>query len=180
MAPPPGQLVDYAPAAALPKDVGPDRLATDPKALLQFVEANPDRLNVEKMDPALVLTLSQVLLRADRTFMAEKLLADAAAKWPERTDLIRGWARVAISLGRPVAARKALEVAVKAAPQDPVMQYLLGRACVAHQPATAESDACAKAAFETTLSLAPEYSDADGVTARDLRQIIARLAATKR
>jgi predicted Zn-dependent protease len=180
VAPPSAALVDLTPKPPLAKDLGPERLATDPVALLQFVEANPERMDVNKMDPALVLTLTQVLLRADRTFLAEKLLFQAAAKWPDRTDLARGWARVAISLGRPAAAKARLEKALVAAPGDAVSHYLLGRACVGQQPATPESDACAKKAFETVLELNSAYTDADGVTAKDLRAILARLGAPDR
>lgn len=177
VAPPSTSMVSLAPLAPLPDNIGPDTLATDPVALVQFVERNPGRLDVEKMDPALVLTLSQVLLRADRTFLAEKLLADAHAKWPERVDVMRGWARVLVSIGRPTVAREALQKGVIAAPEDATMQYLLGRACIGQTPQSAANDACAKAAFEAVLRISPTYQDADGVTAQDLRGILRKLAS---
>ncbi len=180
VAPTRGELVPLTAEPALPADVKPQDLADDPAALVRFVTANPERLNVEKMDPALVLTLVQVLLRADRTFLAERLLHDAHRKWPDRIDLSRGWARVLVSLGRPDAARPVLVDAQGKAPGDPVVRYLLGRACLASLPQTPEKDACARAAFEAVIEIAPDYRDPDGVSAADLKGIVARLAVGKR
>ncbi|MCA9542750.1 MAG: tetratricopeptide repeat protein [Myxococcales bacterium] len=179
VAPTDRELVPLNPPEPLPAGVRPEALASDPEALVRFVAANPERLDVKQMDPALVLTLVQVLLRGDRTFLAEKLLHDAHRQWPERVDLARGWARVLISLGRPDAAIPVLEDAQGKAPGDPVVRYLLGRACLGSQPNTPEKDACARKAFEAVIELNPQYTDPDGVRAQDLMGIIQKLSANR-
>ena len=177
VAPTAEELVPLTPPEPVAAGIRPEALANDPDALVRFVTANPERLDVKQMDPALVLTLVQVLLRGDRTFLAEKLLHDASKHWPERIDLARGWARVLISLGQPDAARPVLEAAQAKLPTDPVVRYLLGRACLGSKPSTPEKDACAKKAFEAVLELNPQYRDPDGVRAQDLMGIIQKLGA---
>ena len=178
MAPPKASLVALNPKPPLAAEVSPEVLATDPAALIQFVEQHPDRLNVEKMDPALVLSLSTVLLQADRTFMAERLLADASARWPERVDLLRAWGRVLVSIGRPTAARALLTTGVQEAPKSAVMQYLLGRACLGERPPSPKNERCALKAFKAVLELEPAFKDPDGITAQDLRGLVAKLSSS--
>lgn len=177
VAPTARELVPLNPPEPLPKGVRPEALANDPDALVRFVAENPERLDVKQMDPALVLTLVQVLLRGDRTFLAEKLLHDAHAQWPDRIDLARGWARVLISLGQPDAAIPVLEAAQTKAPGDAVVRYLLGRACLGSRPTTPAKDTCARKAFEAVIELNPQYADPDGVRAQDLMGIIQKLSA---
>ncbi|MCA9537302.1 MAG: tetratricopeptide repeat protein [Myxococcales bacterium] len=175
VAPPRQGLVDWHPPAAVPANADPAVLATDPVAFARFIETRPDRLDVARMEPALVLTLAQLLLRADRTFVAEKLLYDAAQHWPERADLTRAWARVLISLGRPQAAERALTAAIARSPGDAILRYLLARAILGG-PRQAETEQKAKAALEAVLEIDPQFRDADGVTAADVRAVIERLA----
>jgi hypothetical protein len=167
--------VPLDPKSAAPADFSPEALSRDPQAIVRFVESDPSRLDVQRMDPDLVLTLVQMLLRADRTFTAEKLLYQAVARWPENLELVRGHARVAVSLGRPRAAITALTAAVARVPGDPMLRYLLGRAHLGIEPPNAANDALAKAAFEAVLEIDPGYRDPEGVGPEDLRAIITRL-----
>lgn len=163
------------PPPALPEAVDPKSLADDPDALVRFVEARPERLDVGSMDPALAMTLAQVLLRGNRTFLAEKLLYDATRRWPDRVDLARAWARVLISLGRPTPAREALTALREAAPGDPVLRYLLARALLAEESRTMALTRAAVQELEAVLEIDPQYADPDGVTAADVKLVLARL-----
>lgn len=175
VAPAPARVVALKPQADAPADLSPEALSRDPQAIVRFVESDPKRLDVQRMDPDLVLTLVQMLLRADRTFTAEKLLYDALERWPDNLDLVRGYARVVISLGRPRAAITRLTPAVTKVPGDPMLRYLLGRAHLGVEPPTPANDAAAKAAFEAALEIDPAYRDPEGVGPEDLRAIITRL-----
>ncbi|MCA9556934.1 MAG: tetratricopeptide repeat protein, partial [Myxococcales bacterium] len=132
-------------------------------------------LDAAKMEPVLLLTLAQILLRGDHTFVAERLLWQGAQHWPERADVLRAWSRVLISLGRPDAARTALSKVVGLTPTDPVAQYLLARSLLSIEPRARANDVAARAALTQVLTLAPTYRDADGVDAREIKMVIEQL-----
>ncbi|MEZ4468349.1 MAG: hypothetical protein R3F60_02910 [bacterium] len=175
VAPSRGEAVPWVPPPPPPESLGPDALR-DEGAIVRYLETHPDRLGVESMSsPDIAKVMAQVLLRADRTFLAERLLAQASEKWKEDNDLRRSHGRVLLSLGRSDAARTLLAAVAAADPEEPSTRYLLGRAWLAAEPRTAETDAQALAAFERTLALAPDYRDPDGVTAAMIRDLIARV-----
>jgi predicted Zn-dependent protease len=178
VAPPKAQRVPFTPSTLTAEQIKNgklEELARDPQALVRFLEADPSRLSAEGRNPADVLNFAQVLLRLDQTFLAERLLGNAARKWPEDVDVTSAWARVLVSLGRPDAAMPVLERDIAARPTDPSLRYLQGRALLGTEPRTPEVEAQAAAAFEKVLALKPDYQDPEGVTAQDLRAIIDRL-----
>jgi len=73
--------VEYQPKAQPSADAlaNPDALARDPGKLVAFLEANPDRMRVKQMEPALVMTIAQILVDGTKLFLAEKMLSEAAA-----------------------------------------------------------------------------------------------------
>lgn len=177
-----GARVPLRAPAPLPVDregLDPARLAQDPDLFGRFIEADPARLDTASMEPAVALTLAQILLRGERTFLAEKLLYDASRKWPERADLTRAHARVLISLGRPRAAVDGLNAAIGRSPGDASLRYLLARALLA-MPRDVVTTGGAVAALEATLEIDPFYADPEGTTASDIRQVIERLKAGER
>ncbi len=180
-APPKGRLVPFTtpPPSPSPEQLkeGGEAALRDPKTLVRYLEEDPSRLTVEGRTPAEVLGFAQVLLRLEEVFLAERLLAKAHQKWPEEADLAGAWGRVLVSLGRPDAAKRALDDALARQPDDPTLHYLLGRALLGMEPRTPEVEARAAAAFEKTLQLAPQFTDPDGVTATDLRSVTGRLRA---
>lgn len=161
--------VEYAPAAPVAEEMDPEAMARDPARLALFFRQDPRRLETARMTPELARMLSGILLRGNETFLAEKLLHNAAKRWPEETPLTRAWARVLLSLGRPEAARRVLEETVAAAPKDPTAQYLLGRAYMSIDARDPASQDKILAAFEATLAAAPDYRDSDGVGANEIR-----------
>lgn len=180
--PPRGARVPLRAPTPLPADregLDPALLAQDPDLFGRFIEADPARLDTASMEPAVALTLAQILLRGERTFLAEKLLYDASRKWPERVDLTRAHARVLISLGRPRAAADGLRAAIARSPGDASLRYLLARALLA-MPRDAMATGGAVAALEAVLEIDPGYVDPEGTTASDIRQVIERLKAGER
>ncbi len=175
IAPPPSAMVPVAPPVPLPDNVDPTWFTEHPDALARFLAERPDRLDAAKMEPVLLLTLAQILLRGDHTFVAERLLWQGAKQWPERAEVVRAWARVLVSLGRPSAARDALEKVVALAPMDPAAQYLLARAFLSLEPRARAHDLAARAALAKVLAIAPGYRDADGVDAREIKLVIEQL-----
>lgn len=167
-APPPLPTADEA--------LDPARLANDPELFGRFIEANPARLDVASMEPEVALTLAQILLRGDRTFLAESLLHAARTRWPERADLARAHGRVLVSIGRPQAALDVLRAAVERSPGDPSLRYLVGRALLS-LPRSRANELAAVQALEAAIEIDPRYADPEGVTADDIRQVIARIRA---
>lgn len=159
-------------------DLDPAQLASDPEMFGRFVEANPQRLDVSLMEPAVALTLAQLLLRGDRTFLAERLLHAASARWPERVDIVRGHGRILISLGRPEAALRALQPAVQRSPGDPALRYLIGRALLS-LPRSRANEQAAIEALEAVIEIDPAYRDPEGVTAADIREVVDRVRASQ-
>jgi tetratricopeptide (TPR) repeat protein len=180
-APPKSALVPWTPPPPPPSpeqlQAGGEAALRDPKALVRYLEADPSRLTVEGRTPAEVLGFAQVLLRLEEVFLAERLLFRAHEKWPEDADVAAARGRVLVSLGRPEAARRTLDEALARRPDDPTLHYLRGRALLGMEPRTPEVEGQAAAAFEKTLQLAPDFTDPDGVTAPDLRNVIGRLRA---
>lgn len=167
-------FVAPTPLPAVDEALDPQTLANDPDLLGRFIEANPKRLDATDMEPEVALTVAQILLRGDRTFLAERLLWSAMRRWPERADIIRAHARVLISLGRPDAAIRELRGAIQLSPGDPAARYLLGRALLT-LPASTTSEAQARTAFEAVLEIDPNYRDPEGVGAADIRRVLTRL-----
>ena len=159
----------YKPAAPVAAEIDPEQMARDPARLAAFFRQDPSRLEITRMTPELARMLSGILLRGNETFLAEKLLHNAAKRWPDEVAITRGWARVLLSLGRPEAARRVLEKTVAGAPTDATAQYLLGRAYMSIDPKDPASQKKILAAFEATLAVAPDYRDSDGVGAKEIR-----------
>jgi len=155
------QRVEYQPKAQTSAEAlsNPDALARDPGKLVAFLEANPDRMRVKQMEPALVMTIAQILVDGTKLFLAEKMLSEAAAHWSDRPDLKRALGRILIRLGRPNAARRTLSAAVLLAPSDAESHYLLGRAAIRCEPFTDALQDEAIKAFEMTLSISPTFTD---------------------
>lgn len=180
VAPLQANAVHWTPPKAAPATLDPATAMDDPAALVRFFEANKARIDVTNMGhPDIAKALAQVFLKANRTFMAEKLLSLAVAKWPEDVALNRAWGRVLLSLGQP-AARDRLRKTIELAPTDPTSKYLLGMALLRIEPRTAMGTQEAIGLFETVLVLDPQYTDADGVGPADLRQVITRLKSGDR
>lgn len=167
--PPASARVPYVPEAPIPENIDPDSLVRDPTRLAAFFRQDMARLDSERLTPDLARMLAGILLRGNETFLAETLLHNAAKRFPEDTEISRAWGRVLISLGRPEAARRILETVVGKAPDDPTAHYLLGRAYMGVDPQDPANRKKIAAAFETTLKLAPDYTDSDGVGAREIR-----------
>ncbi len=173
--PPATARVRYEVEVPLAEDASPEALARDPRRLAAFFRQDPERLGSDRMTPELARMLAGILLRGNETFLAETLLHNAAKRWPKDAETLRAWGRVLISLGRPEAARRALDTAVAANPKDPTAHYLLGRALMAIDPQDPVNQAKVLAAFEATLAAAPEYVDSDGVGAAEIRAAIAQI-----
>lgn len=179
--PPAASRVPLKPPPPLPAadaELDPATLAGDPELFGRFIEANPKRLDVSLMEPAVALTLAQLLLRGDRTFLAERLLHAASAKWPDRADIVRGHGRVLVSLGRPEAALRALQPAVQRSPGDPALRYLIGRAYLSLPRSRANEEAAIQA-LEAAIEIDPAYRDPEGVTAADIRQVVQRIRTSQ-
>lgn len=177
VAPPRSARVPYAAVPPVDPKAGEEEWLRDPRALIRFLETQPERLTAEGRTPAEVLSFAQVLLQLDQIFLAERLLGQAAAKWPEDDAVAAAWGRVLVSLGRVEPARRTLSAAIARKPDDATLHYLLGRALLGVEPRTEAVATEAAAALEKALTLAPTFQDAEGITARDLRAVIDRLRA---
>ena len=176
VAPPASRWVQVNPTrvdpAALPS---PEAMIRDPKLLIAFIDQHPGRLDAKSMSPPLVLTLTRLLVDADRVFDAERLLSQARALWPEDGAVTRAWVRVGLGLGRATAALKALEAEAGRRTDDPSLLYLQGNAWLQIRPRTEATLRGAFAAYARLVGVAPEYRDADGVTAAQIRQAVSRM-----
>lgn len=153
----------------------PEALIRDPKALVAFIDQNPGRLDASQMNAELVLTLTRLLVDADRVFDAERLLAQARGQFPDDWALTRAWARVVLGIGRSNAVSDALERDLVRHPREPTLHYLLGNAWLQARPRTEVSLRRAFTAYAQVLALAPDYRDPDGVTALQLRSAVTRM-----
>ena len=79
-----------------------------------------------------------------------------------------------ISIGRPEEALSQLDEGVRQSPGDPAMRYLKGRALMA-MPRSPRTTLQAAAELEAVLEIDPAYADPEGVTAADIRQVLARM-----
>jgi hypothetical protein len=170
-----GDLVPMTPQQTTRVDVAPKAgdIARNPRALVAFLKKNPDRMNVDTMNPALVLTMSELLLDGQAWFVSEKLLHQAVKKWSDRPDLKRAYGRVLIQLGRPDYAVKLLE-SVGGDP-DAETQFLTALGLVRSEPKTEEKSRRALTAFRAVLKKQPGYVDASGWSARDIQAQIDRM-----
>ena len=176
--PPKAELVPMKGETALSADLNPDAdsMAKDPLVLIEFLKENPDRLNVSRMNPALVLTMTELLLNGHAWVLASKLLHQAVAKWPERNDLRRSYGRVLIQLGRPDYALTVLKPIPEKS--DAEASFLVGLATVRSNANSADKAQRAIRAFQETLSIEPNYVDASGWTARDIKNQIDRMTGS--
>lgn len=128
------------------------------------------------MEPGLLTAIAQLLLNDGRVFEAERLLHQGLARWPENVDIARRWAGIAVRLNRVEAARPVLE---RFAPTstDPSLHYLLGVATIRREPRTEADLRATLAAWEKVVALDPNYIDADGSKAEEIRNAIAKLKA---
>jgi len=174
VAPPRSQSIPWEKRTLAPGET-PDAeaLARDPKLLSAWLEQNPEKLDVSQMDPALLLSLVQMLLSGSRVFEAERLLYQGLKRWPENLELARRWGGIVVRLGRTEAARETLERIAPVA-NDPALYYLLGTIYIRREP-RAEADLRSALAWEQVLALAPDYRDPDGSNAEQIRNAIEKL-----
>jgi hypothetical protein len=176
VAPPASRWVSLQKPAFDPQNPpSPEALIRDPKALVAFIDQNPGRLDASQMNAELVLTLTRLLVDADRVFDAERLLAQARAQFPDDWELTRAWARVVLGIGRSNAVSEALERDLVRHPREPTLHYLLGNAWLQTRPRTEISLRQAFTAYARVLALAPDYRDPDGITAPQLRSALSRM-----
>ena len=174
VAPPPEALIPWKAEAAVQGEVDPASLIQQPDRLAAFLQADPRRMDAERMQPELLLSMAQILLRGNRTFLAEQLLSRGAARWPDAIEVHRAWARVLLSIGRPQSGLRVLDAAAEHAASDPTVHYLRARALLQHDP---RRDAAALAALRTVISLDPSYKASDGLSAQELVDGLLKLEA---
>ena len=80
--PPAGERIAFAEKAETEEPSDPNSLLKDPQMLVRFIKANPSRLSVDAMNPALVLTITRVLIDGGALFIAERLLSEAGKNGP--------------------------------------------------------------------------------------------------
>lgn len=177
VAPPPQAWHRLKPAPAPPPadQLGTEQLLHDPDALVRFIEANPERIQGAQMPPDLALTLARLLLQAQHLFTAQQLLAEASAAHPEDLQLAALYVQVLTSLGQPAPAIAHAQALVERQPEQALAHYLLARALLGTEPESPHRLRAAIASLEQTLRLAPNFQDAQGVTAPQLRDLIERL-----
>jgi hypothetical protein len=83
--------------------------------------------------------------------------------------------RVVLGLGRATAALQALEAQAGRRTDDPSLLYLQGNAWLQIRPRTEATLRGAFAAYARLVGVAPEYRDADGVTAAQIGQAVSRM-----
>ncbi len=150
----------------------PASLVQQPKRLAAFLKGDPKRLDPERMQPELLLSMSQILLRGNHTFLAEQLLSRGAARWSDQVAIHRALARVLLSIGRPHSGLRVLDGIAERAGTDATVHYLRARALLQHNP---RQDAEALRALDEVLRLDPGYKDSDGLTAREVRDGLKRM-----
>lgn len=152
----------------------------DPEQIARFFDAHPERLAAPDLDPALAVTLARVLIRADRTFMAERMLSAVRERFPTDTRVIESHARILVMLGRWEAAIALLKPLAEAEPPDAAVLYTLGNAYLARRPRVPEDEARALAVWERVLQVSPAFVGPDGVNAAQLRVFNDRLRSRGR
>jgi len=176
VAPPATRWVQVNPTRVDPAvPPSPEAMIRDPKLLIAFIDQHPGRLDAKSMSPPLVLTLTRLLVDADRVFDAERLLSQARTLWPDDWEVTRAWVRVVLGLGRATAALQALEAEAGRRTDDPSLLYLQGNAWLQLRPRTEATLRGAFTAYARLVGVAPEYRDADGVTVAQIRQAVSRM-----
>ncbi len=160
--------------------IAPEDMVRDPKKMIEFLKGRPDRMDVNRMDPALTLTISGVLIEGGAWLTAEKLLFDASALWPERADVRTTHARVLIQLGRPSAALRTISEATKLMPDLSTPHFLKALALLRAQPVTQAKRIEAMGELETVLKLDPDFRDPSGWTATDVRSQLRQMRSGRR
>lgn len=177
--PPKDQLVPMSSKTRAPVAIPakPENIARNPAQLVAFLKENPDRMKIDTMNPALVLTISELLLDGQAWFTSEKLLHEAVQKWSDRTDLRRAYARVLVQLGRPDYAVNILgDVSSET---NPEAHFLLGLALARSLPKTENKQRTALDSFRKVLTLRADYIDVSGWTASDIQRQIDRMLGVK-
>ena len=172
--PPQTERRPFQQTTAEPIKLDADTIAKDPNQLVLYFKQNPTKLDISTMPPELAVTVAQLLIQARSWILAEKVLFDAVKKWPARLILRRLYTRILVQLGRPAAARRFIEPVIKANADDPVSHFLKGLATYRIQPQTPALTAEARASFQKTLELDPNFRDASGWRARDIERQLNR------
>lgn len=175
VAPPRTQQIPFQKRTLAPgESPDPESLARDPKLLSTWLEEHPEKLDAAKMEPGLLLSVSQLLLTGGRVFEAERLLHQGMGRWPDNLDIARKWAGIVVRLNRTEAARETLERIAPLA-NDPSLFYLLGTVYIRREPRTETDLRGAVAAWERVIALNPTYRDVDGSDAGQIRNAIEKL-----
>ena len=174
--PPASTRIDYDPSKKLSTvNLQPKNILKDPQTLVRFLKANPDRLSIDAMNPALVLTIARILVEGDALFLAERLLFMATEKWSDRPDLSREHARMLIQLGRSSAASRILKKTVGLEPENVTGHFLYAFATVRRKPMLAEHRKLAIKHFQIVLKLDPDFVDQSGWTTSNIRNQLDRM-----
>ena len=173
--PPAGERIAFAEKTENDEPSDPNSLLKDPQMLVRFIKTNPSRLSVESMNPALVLTITRVLIDGGALFIAERLLSQARAKWPDRSDITREHSRMLIQLGRLSPALKAMKPLVDAEPENASNHFIYAFALVRKKTLTPDMRQQAIGHFEDVLRLDPNYVDNSGMNARNIKNQLARM-----
>ena len=173
--PPAGERISFAEKAETEEPSDPNSLLKDPQMLVRFIKANPSRLSVDAMNPALVLTITRVLIDGGALFIAERLLSEARQKWSDRSDIIREHSRMLIQLGRLSPAIKAIKPLVDAEPEVASNHFIYAFALVRKKNLTVEMRQTAIKHFEDVLRLDPNYVDNSGMNARNIKNQLTRM-----
>ena len=158
----------------------PEDIVRDPKKMVAFLKGRPDRMDVSRMDPALALTVSGVLIEGGAWLTAEKMLFNAVKLWPDRADLRTTHGRVLIQLGRPGAALRTTTQATKTMPELSAPHFLRALALLRVQPITKARRLEAMGELEKVLALDPDFRDPSGWTATDVRNQLRQMRAGRR
>lgn len=168
-APPKAQRVPFTPPPAPPTlEEVLEKGLTQPDLLIRFVDAHPDRFTRPDTPPDVVKILAPMLLRVNRTFEAEQMLAAGVKAAPDNGELQLSWGRVLLALGRRPAAIKALEQATRLLPDQAEAHFALARAYLERRPYDDALLQKSISTFERTLEIAPSFKSTDGATAADL------------
>ena len=180
LTPSPNSITPYAADGEVNplKGLSPEQIIGDPKRRVAFVQKNPERLDPKSIEPAVIMTISQLLMESGAWLSAERLLDGAVRLHKDRSDLQRAHARVLIQLGRPNSALRSLEKTIELNADKAEFHFLLGLAVLRVEPALKNRQARAVEAFQRVLELSPNYRDPSGWGAQDLRTQLQRLGSS--
>lgn len=148
---------------------------SDPGAIARYYDAFPEKFLDPKMPSELRLTLARVLLEAERTFEAERLLYEAWKASPTDLVICRAYGRVLVSLGRVDSALKVLQGAKAEHQYDAELRYLLGTAWLGHRPRGPADLQQALAEWQAVLEINPDFTATDGTRASQIQAAVERL-----